>query len=226
MPSNAKSAFDAKWVVINLGVWMFGYFKHDRSYVLNAENSGYTLADGKQVSVSRRPSVGKIAELVATLRQRLNEGALDRYNNGQEKLPRTVDFGFVEDRPSIVSVMPLVSDTGELPQATGTEHIVSVRFLDSSFLPDIAAANLLKGVRYSKVEDLAANEQSYSYNASGEAIGYFIWKPEKYAASLSGRPLEFPLSQEATFVDSLNSVETAMMSRPLRARTNQTAFSH
>lgn len=178
---NAKSAFDAKWVDINLGVWMFDYFKHDRSYVLNAENSVlYAMADGKQVSVSRRLPVGKIAELVATLRQRVNEGALDRYNNGQEKLPRTVDIGFVEDRPSIVSVMPLVSDTGELPQATGTEHlIVSVRFLDSSFLPDIAAAYLLQGVRYSKEEDLAANEQSYSFrNAAGEGIGYFIWKPD------------------------------------------------
>jgi diguanylate cyclase (GGDEF)-like protein len=184
---NVKSAFDPKWVDINLGVWMFEYFKHDRSYVLNAENSVlYAMADGKQVSVSRRLPVGKVAELVAVLRQRVREGALDRYNNGQEKLPRTVDIGFVEDRPSIVSVMPLVSDTGELPQATGTENlIVSVRFLDSSFLPDLAATNLLQGVRYSKVDDLTASEQSYPFrNAAGEGLGYFIWKPD-----LTGREI-------------------------------------
>jgi diguanylate cyclase (GGDEF)-like protein len=184
---NVREKFDAKWIDINLGVWMFDYFKHDRSYVLNAENNVlYAMADGKQASVSRRLPVGKVAELVAALRQQVRDGALDRYDNGQERVPRAVDLGFVEDRPAIVSVMPLVSDTGEIPQARGTESLlVSVRFLDSSFLPDLAAAYLLHGVRYSKAQDTAADEQSFPFkNAAGSAIGYFIWKPD-----LTGRTI-------------------------------------
>jgi len=184
--------FDAKWVDINLGVWMFEYFKHDRSYVLNGENNVlYAMADGKLISVSRRLPVGKVAELVAALRRQIRDGALDRYDNGQERIPRAVDLGFVEDRPAIVSVMPLVSDTGEVPQARGTESlIVSVRFLDSSFLPDLAAAYLLHGVRYSKVNDTAADEQFFPFNnLAGSAIGYFIWKPD-----LTGRSILVHLS--------------------------------
>ena len=61
-----KDGFDRKWVDINLGVWMYDYFKHDRSYVLNAEDQVlYSMADGRQVSVSRRLPMGKIPEVVA-----------------------------------------------------------------------------------------------------------------------------------------------------------------
>lgn len=178
---NVRDKFDAKWVDINLGVWMFDYFKHDRSFVLNGENQVlYAMADGKQVSVGRRLPMGKVADLVGKMRQQVRDGALDRYDNGQERIPRAVDLGFVEGRPAIISVMPLVSDTGEMPQPRGTEGLIaSVRFLDSSFLPDLASAYLLRGVRYSTINDTAADEQSFPFNNSaGSAIGYFIWKPD------------------------------------------------
>jgi diguanylate cyclase (GGDEF)-like protein len=187
---NVRDKFDAKWVDINLGVWMFDYFKHDRTYVLNGQNNVlYAMADGKQFSASRRLPVGKVAELVAALRQQVRDGALDRYDNGQERIPRAVDLGYVESRPAIVSVMPLVSDTGEITQPRGTESlIVSVRFLDSSFLPDLAAAYLLHGVRYSTVNNTAADELFFPFNnLAGSAIGYFIWKPELTGRSILAR---------------------------------------
>lgn len=177
---NVKN-FDSKWVDINLGVWMYDYFKHDRIYVVNDESQVlYAMADGRQATVSRRVPMGMIADLISKMRQQIRDGALDRYDNGQDRVPRAVDLGFVERRPAIVSVMPIVSDTGEVPQPRSTEGlIVSVRFLDSSFLPDIAAANLLRGVRYSSVDDAAADEQSFPFKTSaGSAIGYFIWKPD------------------------------------------------
>ena len=44
----AKDKLDLKWVDINLGVWMYDYFKHDRIYVLNTEDQVlYSMADGK-----------------------------------------------------------------------------------------------------------------------------------------------------------------------------------
>ena len=118
----AKNEFDLKWVDINLGVWMYEYFKHDRSYVLNAEDQViYSMADGKQVSVSRRLPMGKIPEVVAELRKRIRNGALDRYERGQQRVPRAFDLGYVDGRPAIISAMPLVSDTGEIAQTRGTE---------------------------------------------------------------------------------------------------------
>ena len=40
----------------------------------------------------------------------------------------------IEARPAIASVLPIVSDSGELSQLPGTELLhVSVRFLDGNF---------------------------------------------------------------------------------------------
>lgn len=171
---------DLKWVDINLGVWMYEYFKHDRSYVLNAEDQVlYSMADGKQVSVSRRLPLGKIPEVVAELRKRIRSGELDRYERGQQRVPRALDLGYVDGRPAVISSMPLVSDTGEVAQGRGTESvIVSIRFLDNTFLQDLADAYLLKGVRFSTTNNLTSGEQSYPLrNVAGASVGYFIWKP-------------------------------------------------
>ncbi len=178
---NNVKTFDAKWVDINLGVWMYDYFKHDRIYVVNDEDQIlYAMIDGKQATVSRRVPMGMIADLISKMRQQIRYGAMDRYNNGQQRVPRAVDLGYIERRPAIVSIMPIVSDTGEVSQPRGTEGlIVSVRFLDSSFLPDLASTHLLRGVRYSRVDDAAADEQSFPFkNSTDSAIGYFIWKPD------------------------------------------------
>ena len=172
--------FDHKWVDINLGVWMYDYFKHDRSYVLNAEDQVvYSMADGKQVSVSRRLPLGQIPQVVAELRKKIRSGELDRYDRGQQRVPRALDLAYVDGRPAIISSMPLVSDTGEITQARGTESVlVSIRFLDSTFLQDLAAAYLLEGVRFARTNDLASGEQSYPLrNAAGASVGYFIWRP-------------------------------------------------
>jgi sensor domain CHASE-containing protein len=104
----AKDKLDLKWVHINLGAWMYDYFKHDRSYVLNAEDQVlYSMADGKQVSVGRRLPMGKIPEVVSELRERIRNGALDRYEKGQQRVPRAFDLGFVDDRPAIISAIDL-----------------------------------------------------------------------------------------------------------------------
>jgi diguanylate cyclase (GGDEF)-like protein len=178
---HVNQSLDLEWIDINLGVWMYDYFKHDRSYVVSADNELlYAMADGKRTSADRSLPAGKIADVVAVLREKIQDGGLDRYEKGEERIPRAVDLGFVDSRPAIVSAMPLVSDTGAITQKRGTESlIVAVRFLDSSFLPDLAAAYLLKGVRLSRENDTATNELSYPLrDVAGAPVGYFIWQPE------------------------------------------------
>ena len=178
--TNVRDSFDRNWVDINLGVWMYEYFKHDRTYVLDGQNQVlYAMADGKELAVSRRVPMGKVSDLVSDLRRQIADGALDRYALGQERVPRAVDLGFVEQRPAIISVMPLVSDTGKIQQDKGTEGaIVSVRFLDSGFIPDLASAYLLEGVRFSKNDDTTSEEQSLPFkDRAGQTIGHFVWTP-------------------------------------------------
>lgn len=178
---NVRNAYDERWVNINLGVWMYDYFKHDRVYVLDAQDRIlYAMAGGQPLASRGGATTKSIAPFVAKLRQALASGALDAYEHGKERIPRVADLTFVNERPAIVSVMPLVPDTNAVSQARGSEClIVSVRFLDSSFLPMLAEANQLKGVRYTQANDIAENEQYYPLKSqSGQNIGTFVWAPE------------------------------------------------
>jgi diguanylate cyclase (GGDEF)-like protein len=184
---NTRNAFNEKWVDVNLGVWMYDYFKHDRVNILDAQDGVvYSMADGKQVRVVDRFPNEVVARLAAQLRKSIAAGALDIYDAGKSRIPRAEDVGIVDGRPAVVSVMPLVPHSAEITQVRGTEFLIaSVRFLDSSFVADLADAYLLDGVRFSSAGDVASNEQSYPLTTrSGEVIGSFVWKPKLPGTSI------------------------------------------
>jgi diguanylate cyclase (GGDEF)-like protein len=183
--TNVKITFDADWVNTYLGVWMYDYFKHDRLYVLNGDRDVlYAMADGK--STTNLAAGSEILSAVAALKSKIYEGALDAYESGHARLPRHVDVAFSEGRPAIISVMPLVSHTGKIVQPRGSEPIIaSVRFLDTSFLPDLANAYLLSGVRFSRLPSKAALEDQVPVQKqSGTVLGYLVWKPDLAGATI------------------------------------------
>ncbi|MCC7252576.1 EAL domain-containing protein [Hyphomicrobium sp.] len=184
---NTRNAFDEKWVDVNLGVWMYDYFKHDRVAVLDAnDNVLYAMADGKQTTVGDRAPNAAVASLAAQLRQRIATGALDNYEAGKTRIPRVDDVGFVDGRPAAISVMVLVPHSNAVVQARGTECLIaSVRFLDSSFLTDLANAHFLDSVRFSGSGDIAPDEQSYPLTTKGgEVLGSFVWTPKLAGARI------------------------------------------
>jgi diguanylate cyclase (GGDEF)-like protein len=178
---NTRNVFDVNWVDVNLGVWMYDYFKHDRVDVLDAKDRvHYAMADGKQTGAGDGTSSPVVARLATQLRAAIAAGALDDYDAGKARIPRAEDFGVVEGRPAIISVMVLVPHSSEVVQERGTEWLIaSVRFLDSSFLRDLAKAYLLDGVRFSTSDDIASTEQSYPLKTeAGMFIGSFVWSPK------------------------------------------------
>lgn len=178
---NTRNAFNPKWVNINLGVWMFDYFKHDRVYILNGDDRVlYAMADGKQTDVGDGTAKHEVVLLASAVRKQIAAGALTAFEAGKTRIPRTRDLGIVNGRPAIISVMPLLPDSEDVVQDRGTECLIaSVRFLDSSFLADIENAHLLEGVRFSRTDDEKAGEQSYPLRtAEGEIIGRIFWTPQ------------------------------------------------
>ena len=178
---NTRNAFNEAWVDVNLGVWMYDYFKHDRVFILDGKNHVlYAMADGKKASVGESVPTGAISHLATQLRERIAAGALDDYEAGKTRIPRAEDVGLVDGRPAILSVMPLVPHSAEVVQDRGTEHLIaSVRFLDSSFLTDLAETYLLDSVRFSHTGDILPSEQSYPLKThAGEPIGSFVWTPK------------------------------------------------
>lgn len=178
---NTRNAFDEKWVDVNLGVWMYTYFKHDRVNILSAGNRIlYAMENGAQTSIGDGIPTETIGNLATQLRQAIASGALDTYEAGKARIPHAEDIGLVAGRPAIISVMPLVPHSSEVVQTRGTECLIaSVRFLDSNFITDLAEANHVDGLRFSRSSQAAADEQSFPLKStSGETLGQFIWVPK------------------------------------------------
>ncbi|MGV8840937.1 MAG: putative bifunctional diguanylate cyclase/phosphodiesterase [Bauldia sp.] len=169
---NTRLAFDYAWVDENLGVWMYEYFGHDRTYVLDdAGRAIYGMANGtgtgEGVAVPVPPAV---AELATALRG----GA-----------PVHPEIAVVDGRPAIVSVTPIVPTTPAISQTPGTEFLfVSVRFLDGSFVAKLAADYLLAGARFAWRPDTERGEVAYPLGSGGDVDGFLIWTPERPGATM------------------------------------------
>ncbi|WP_072397618.1 EAL domain-containing protein [Hyphomicrobium sp. CS1GBMeth3] len=179
--TNTRDPINEEWVDVNLGVWMHDYFKHDRVALLDAVNRPrYAMVDGKKGPLDTWTSSEVITRLATQVRDRIATGALTAYEAGKMRIPRAQDTGFVEGRPAVVSVMVLVPHSDAVVQERGTERLIaSVRFLDSSFLQDLAQAYLLDGVRFSRSGKITTLEQSYPLKTeAGEILGSFVWVPD------------------------------------------------
>ena len=183
-------AFDFDWVDVNLGVWMHSYFEHDRVFVLNESNEPtYAMADGASAELSIYDSArSAVQPLVRDVRSRLASAAPGE--SSADPAPfRAADLAVAEGRPAIASVLPLVSDSGSIPQEPGGEYLhVSIRFLDGSILQDLMRAYLLDGARFSWTADAGADEAWFPLRQkSGDILGYFVWKPESPGWNLARR---------------------------------------
>lgn len=134
---NTKLLFNFNWVHANLGRWMYEFFGHDRSIVLDAGNRPlYMMEDGKAVMPER---FERVANAVMPMVERLR---LIRGTNAAPGIsarpPRLSDFAIVEGMPAIVSAIVVVSDTGAVLQEPGSEAV----FVAILFLDDVAATQL------------------------------------------------------------------------------------
>jgi sensor domain CHASE-containing protein len=117
---NTKLNFDKEWVDVNLGIWMFDYFGHDRVFVLNDQNEPiYAMADGAGADIGiYEPDRKTITPLAQQLRALLRTSAPGDALADPGKY-RAADLVVIESRPAIASVMPILSEAGEIEQAPG-----------------------------------------------------------------------------------------------------------
>ncbi len=177
---NVKIPDNADWLNNNLGSWMITYFGHDGAYVLNPQNDAiFAFADGK---VADHSTYDAIRPVVAPLAAKLREMLLnpDPSGYGERVLsPGASEVLTLGGRPAIVSVKPIVSDSGNLEQTADETYLhVAIRYLDKSFITELVRDYLFTGLRYSPENKLSLNEHSYPLQSSvGKTIGYFIWQP-------------------------------------------------
>jgi len=179
---NVSLHFDPTWTNTNLGAWMHDYFGHDELFLLNsADGPTFANVNGSVVD----PSVfGSRAASVLPLAHRLRSllaaaRPMDAANDPSRY--RAADFTVVEKRPAIVSILPIVSDSGEIEQKRGSEFLhVAIRYLDGSFLNGLQEEYLLDATRFAWSNDSQTTEAAFPLKGNnGDVIGYFIWTKDQ-----------------------------------------------
>jgi diguanylate cyclase (GGDEF)-like protein len=170
---------DGEWMEINLGNWMNSYFGHDALFVLHPKGKPFYhyLADTAGATELTQYQ-DAYAPLAARLRARLlagdDTGVTDKVLTIGES-----DLAVVGDRPAIVSVKPIVSDTGEIAQDAGSENLhVAVRFLDGSLTAMTGAEYQLADLHFSWMPSREEGHAQVPLTArNGAVIGYLTWQP-------------------------------------------------
>jgi diguanylate cyclase (GGDEF)-like protein len=175
-----KPVLDPVWLDNNLGVWLHEFYGHDCAFVLSsADRPVYAMVEGERGSPRDFGQVtDEVLPLVEELRRKLRDPAVDAVS--VDHLTTGVsDLLVVEGRPSIVSVKPIVSDTGEIEQVPGTEFVhVTIRHLDGNFAAGIRNDYGFKGARFIPVSALVPGESAQPLHArDGRLVGYLAWQP-------------------------------------------------
>lgn len=170
---------DQDWLNVNLGQWMNTYFSHDAAVVLSANGLPIYQYISKSASeVSQEDLRLAYSPLGKRLRERLaagdHEGVSDKVLSIGES-----DLTYVGERPAVVSVKPILSDTGEIEQQAGEENQhVAVRFLDRDFPSEIGSEYQFAEMQFTTE---MPRDKRHSHIAltskSGKVIGYFNWHP-------------------------------------------------
>ena len=172
---------DARWLDDNLGIWFHTYYGHDEVFITNPEDRViYAMREGRRDDAGTYArSIGVAATpLIAELRAKMRKGVTIAKASSVLS-PGAIDLGTFHGHPAIISVKPVVSDTGEIVQKPGSEYFhVSVRYLDGSFIADLARRYQLGEGRFTSAppEDNALSRVALRTH-DGALIGYFVWAP-------------------------------------------------
>lgn len=171
---------DTRFIDDNLGVWMHDYFGHDESYILTPDGRPiYAAIGGSSVDPAvmndAEPAisavVGRLRSVAADLATKQNADA-----GGHEALYAS-ELGRLRGIPALISVVPILSDTGELPQDPGTEYLhVAVQYLDDMFATRIVAPMELTEAAFSDSPPKGQMHGVPLVDLRGMTVSWFIWR--------------------------------------------------
>jgi diguanylate cyclase (GGDEF)-like protein len=177
---------DPDWLDGNLGVWLYDYFGIDRVFVLGADDKPlYAMMGGRRADVGYWNAHRSAVEpIVHRLRAQILAAAV-----AGEAMPSEHEVAVVENRPAVIGVSPIVSDTGRIVQAPGTEFLhVAIRFLDTGFLTTVTQNSLVDSARFSWTGTVGAHEGRFAVRGSnGEPVGWVAWTADTPGARLTAQ---------------------------------------
>ncbi|TCU29045.1 periplasmic sensor diguanylate cyclase/phosphodiesterase [Rhizobium azibense] len=184
------SAGDQDWMEMNLGKWMFTYFQHERAFVVTPEGRAvYAFANDE---ADRKEAFRQVHDIVIPLAQKLRRRLVAGDENGVSDQVLSIgesDLALVNGHPAVVSVKPIVSDSGDIEQDPAHVYLhVAVRYLDGNFLSGMAQEYLFDDLRFTWAR---SDEDGRSYaklkKVTGNDFGYFSWRPFTPGAAVESR---------------------------------------
>jgi diguanylate cyclase (GGDEF)-like protein len=168
---------DYDWIDNNLGIWFYTYYAHDEVYILDPANVPiYAMQAGRRVDLKSFRKVSRQASpLIMGLRGDGAGSPVAKSSEGERTIG-LLDRTLIAGRPAVVSVKPVISETGEVDQQPGAEYLhISVRYLDGTFLESLSADFGIDSPSFSRSPARPASLPVL--NNSGEVIGYVTWAP-------------------------------------------------
>ncbi len=191
-----KSQPNWGWIDINAGTWLNYVFAHDVDIILSPHDAPvYMMQDGERLASPGRPAsiyTRAAAPLIDSVRERTHRAA-----NPHERLPgqplanhasvRTSPSAIhatstvaVGDRLAAVSVMRIVPDGSDGDAPPGPAPLLlSVRYLDRSFVQQLASVQLLAGARATVGRTFQAERGVALTAEDGKRIGMLAWRPDQ-----------------------------------------------
>jgi diguanylate cyclase (GGDEF)-like protein len=109
--------------------------------------------------------------------------------------PSRVEFKRLEGRPSVAGAVSVATaaDNGDPQGNNKSLYLVAFRFLDGVALDRLSREQGLAGARYARTADQERDEVAFQIaaTATGEPIGFIIWKPDLPGSRVVGRLVPF-----------------------------------
>lgn len=199
-----------EWIDGNLGSWMQTFFGVDEAYVLDGQDRPiYAFAEGRIEPPDFFEQRRKLLlPYLRALRSKLATGEVPAEASHEQSVGVS-DYIYIADRPAVVSVKPIVSDSGRLAQPVATIHIhVAVQYLEGEVIRKVGQAHVLQDLQY--VPAGARQPDAASVALTGDLSGArveFEWIPYQ-----PGRRLLASLSPILALVGSTLMVGTLLIS--------------
>ncbi|MGK6322472.1 putative bifunctional diguanylate cyclase/phosphodiesterase [Sphingomonas sp. DT-51] len=188
------------WVDGNVGTWLNYVFAHDSDALLDPDGTPrWMMRDGIR---SAPASFARFATAAAPL-IRAVRGHGRVAPNSHERLPgyrlpagstvrtsprahHATDLVTIDGRAAIMSAMRIIPEGGVALTSPGREPLlVSVRFLDTGFVKQLARVQLVAGARISATPQGGPREQALRLVSSrGQRVGYLLWRPDRPGAAV------------------------------------------
>ena len=182
--THTKLSYDESWVDTNLGAWMHSYFGHDEVMILSDKDRPiYDMVSGHDIGMQHAEAqLPDLEPFIASLRAKIQQGALDDYASGKTAHPPSVsDLAVINGVPMLVSLNALISDSGSIVQSPGSEYVhVSMVHLDAALAHYMSTEYSIPSARLSQYASTTAGDATLPLtNSAGRFITFLEWTQDR-----------------------------------------------